>query len=128
MLHKVLKIEFVRFVIVGFIATALHYGVYYILLCFINANLAYSAGYLVSLFCNFYLSSVFTFNSKANAKKGIGFVCSHFINYLLQMLFLTIFLHLGLPEKIAPIPVFCCVFPINYLLVRTVFKTKWFQR
>lgn len=126
--RRVLKIEFIRFAIVGVIATALHYGVYYLLLYFINVNLAYSAGYIFSLLCNFYLSSVFTFNSKANVKKGVGFVCSHLINYLLHMLFLTVFLHLGIPEKLAPIPVFCCVFPINFLLVRTVFKAKWFQR
>lgn len=128
MLRRVLEIEFIRFAIVGVVATALHFGVYYILLCFINVNLAYSAGYLVSLLCNFYLSSVFTFNSKANVKKGFGFICSHFINYLLHMLFLTFFLHIGVPERLAPIPVFCCVFPINFLLVRTVFKAKWFQR
>lgn len=126
--RRVLKIEFIRFAIVGVIATALHYGVYYFLLYIINVNLAYSAGYIISLLCNFYLSSVFTFNSKVNVKKGVGFVCSHLINYLLHMLFLTIFLHIGIPKKLAPIPVFCCVFPINYLLVRTVFKAKWFQR
>lgn len=126
--RRALKIEFIRFAIVGVIATVLHYGVYYLLLIIINVNLAYSAGYLVSLLCNFYLSSVFTFNSKANVKKGVGFVFSHLINYLLHMLFLTVFLHLGIPEKLAPIPVIFCVFPINFLLVRTVFKSKWFQR
>ena len=126
--RRVLEIEFIRFAIVGVIATVIHYGIYYVLLNVVNVNIAYSAGYLTSLLCNFFLSSVFTFNSKANVKKGIGFVCSHLVNYLLHMLFLTIFLHIGIPEKLAPIPVFCCVFPINFILVRAVFKAKWFQR
>ena len=123
-----LRTEFVRFAIVGVIATAIHYGIYYVLLGWLQAHIAYTAGYLISLLCNFYLTSVFTFRSKANVKKGIGFALSHLVNYLLHMLFLTLFLHLGIPEKLAPIPVFCCVFPINFLLVRTVFKAKWFQR
>lgn len=126
--HKLLQIEFVRFAIVGIIATAIHYGLYYFLIRVLNVNIAYSIGYIVSLLCNFFLSATFTFKSSANVKKGFGFVCSHFINYLLHIGLLNLFLFLGVPEKIAPFPVFCCVIPINFLLVRTVFKAKWFQQ
>lgn len=126
--RRLLKVEFVRFAIVGVVATAIHYGLYYLLLGSLNVNIAYSIGYIVSLICNFILSASFTFKSQANVKKGFGFVCSHLINYLLHIAFLNFFLFIGIPDKVAPIPVFCCVFPINFLLVRTVFKAKWFQR
>jgi len=127
-IRKFLKIEFIRFAIVGIVATAIHYAVYYVLFRAINVNLAYTIGYLISLLCNFILSARFTFKSKANIKKGIGFVGSHLVNYLLHILFLNAFILLGVSKEFAPLPVFCCVIPINFILVRTVFKAKWFQQ
>ena len=127
-LGSFLKVEFFRFVIVGVLATAIHYGLYYVLLRVLNVNIAYSIGYIVSLICNFFLSARYTFKSQVSVKKGVGFVCSHLINYLLHIGFLNLFLFIGVSKEVAPVPVFCCVFPINFLLVRTVFKAKWFQR
>ena len=124
---RLLNSEFTRFAIVGVIATGIHYGVYYGLQLLINVNLAYTIGYLISCFCNFFLSAKFTFKSSTNIKKGIGFAVSHGINYLLHIAFLNLFLYLGISQEWAPIPVFCCVIPINFILVRTVFKAKWFQ-
>ena len=125
--RKVLDIEFVRFAIVGVVATAIHYGIYFLLLRVLGVNISYTVGYIVSWFCNFYLTSRFTFKTKANVKKGVGFALSHGVNYILHMLFLNLFIHLGTSETIAPIFVYCCVIPINFVLVRTVFKAKIFQ-
>ena len=116
--------EFVRFVIVGVIATAIHYGVYYLLEQVINVNVAYTIGYVVAWFVNLYLTSRFTFKRKLSFKKGVGFAFSHLVNYLLHMLFLNIFLAIGLSAEIAPLFVFVVVIPINFLLVRFVFKSK----
>ena len=41
--------EFVRFVMVGIFATALHYGLYFVLQRVINVNIAYTLGYALSL-------------------------------------------------------------------------------
>ena len=114
--------EFIRFVIVGIIATAIHYGVYLLLDRIIPANPAYAAGYVLSFFCNFFLTSRFTFRKKANVKKGVGFGLSHLVNFLLHMLLLNLFLHLGIRESLAPIPVYCICVPVNFLLVRFVFN------
>ncbi len=40
--------EALRFVIVGALATAIHYGIYYVLQLGIDVNVAYTAGYVVS--------------------------------------------------------------------------------
>ena len=128
LVKKLIDIEFVRFVIVGGIATIIHYGIYLLLNQFLNVNIAYSLGYIISWCCNFYLSSKFTFKSRATIKKGIGFAASHLINYLLHIIFLNLFLYIGIAEEYAPIPVYCCVIPINFILVRTVFKSNWFQK
>ena len=49
--------EFVRFVMVGIFATALHYGLYFVLQRVINVNIAYTLGYALSFIANFYLPS-----------------------------------------------------------------------
>lgn len=116
--------EIIRFGIVGIIATIIHYGIYLALNLIIVSWIAYSIGYGTSFLCNFYLSNKFTFKTKPTIKKGIGFGLSHFINYLLQVILLSIFIKLGIPDKYAPLPVFCIAVPINFLMVRFVLKSK----
>ena len=116
--------EFVRFAIVGIIATAIHYGVYYILQWFIYVNIAYTIGYIVSFIANFYLSAYFTFGRKPSWGKALGFGGAHLFNYLLPIGLLNFFLWLGLSRPLAPIPVFSIAIPVNFLLVRFVFKGK----
>ena len=106
--------EFIRFVMVGILATALHYGIYFLLQRFINVNIAYTLGYALSFIANFYLTAYFTF----------GFGGAHLFNYLLHIGLLNTFLWLGLSKTLAPIPVFAIAIPVNFLLVRFVFKRK----
>ena len=117
-------VEFIRFVLVGIFATLLHYGIYYLLQTILNVNVAYTIGYVLSFISNFYLSSYFTFRVNPSWKKLVGMGGAHGVNYLLHMLLLNLFLYLGISKIWAPIPVFAIVIPINFILVRTVFKHK----
>ena len=125
--------EFIRFCIVGVLATALHYGIYLLLLHIfaiettIWTNGAYTIGYVVSWCCNLWLTAHFTFKTDVTTKRGIGFAVSHAINYGLHIAFLNLFLWIGLSEQWAPIPTYCCVIPINFILVRTVFTSNFFR-
>ena len=116
--------EFIRFIIVGVLATALHYGIYFILQWGINVNLAYTLGYIVSFVANFYLTAYFTFNQKPSWGKAFGFGGAHLFNYLLHMCLLNLSLWLGISKPWAPIPVFLIAIPVNFLMVRYVFKKK----
>lgn len=122
LIAKFLTPEFLRFCIVGVLATAINYGVYYLCLMFCGPTLAFTIGYAVSFICNFFLTAKFTFRKDATVRKGIGFALSHLVNWGLQVLCLNIFLAIGLGEKIAPIPVYCICVPVNFLLVRFVFN------
>jgi len=117
-------IEFFRFVIVGIVATAIHYGLYYVLQTHINVNIAYSTGYLISFVCNFYLTSYFTFKVKPSFRKLFGLGGAHIVNYLIHIMLLNLFLYIGVSKPLAPIPVFMIAVPVNFLLVRFVFKSK----
>ena len=121
---KLIIREFMRFGIVGGICTALHYGIYYILQMHINVNVAYSLGYILSFIANFYLTSYFTFKSSPSWKKLFGMGGAHLVNYAIHILLLNLFLRVGIPQEWAPIPVFAIAIPVNFLLVRFVFKNK----
>jgi|SRR5574344_313217 putative flippase GtrA len=125
LLHKQSVQELLRWGIIGVIATAIHYGIYYGLNLILYTNVAYTIGYIVSFFANFYLNSHFTFKTSVSVKKGVGFGIAHIVNYCMHIIFLNLFLHLGCSETIAPIFVFIVVFPINFILVRFVFKNDF---
>ena len=114
--------EIIRFGIVGILATAIHYGIYWILQRHINHNIAYTLGYGISFICNFFLTAHFTFKKKATVKKGIGFGLTHLCNYLIQLGLLNLFIYIGINKGLASIFVFAIAIPINFLLVRFVFK------
>lgn len=115
----------VRFGIVGVVATATHYAVYWYLMRYIDTNAAYTTGYLLSFVCNYLLSSRFTFRSKTSLGNGVGFCAAHAVNYLLQILLLNVFIHMGVPRGMAPLPVYAVAVPVNFILVRLVFTRKW---
>ena len=119
---KPLVKEFIRFGVVGVLATALHYGIYYFLQSFINVNVAYTTGYVISFIVNFYLTSYFTFGTTPSWKKLVGMGGAHLVNYLLHIILLNVFLYLGVSKAWAPVPVFAI--PVNFLFVRFVFKHK----
>lgn len=116
--------EAVRFALVGGLATLLHYGIYLALQRFIQVDLAYTIGYLISFIANFYLTAYFTFRSAPSWKKLFGMGGAHAVNYLLHISLLNLFLWVGISKPLAPIPVFAIAIPVNFVLVRFVFKRK----
>lgn len=116
--------EILRFGIVGFVATVIHYGVYLLLQLRIDVNVAYTTGYFVSFIVNYILSARFTFRKKATVKNGIGFIGAHVVNYLVHVSLLNLFLWLGISRALAPIPVYSIAIPINFMMVRFVFVSR----
>lgn len=116
--------QLLRFAVVGVIATAIHYGIYLLLLRFLPESIAYTIGYAVSFVCNFILTCLYTFRKKASTRRGVGFGMAHLVNYCLHIAFLNFFLKLGVHETYAPIPVFCIVVPLNFILLSHVFNRK----
>ncbi len=120
--------EIIRFGITGAIATGIQYGLYVIFVDAVSIAPTVSTiiSYLLSFICNFFLSSYFTFNSKPNAKKGLGFACSHLVNMGLQVGLVAIFQSI-VGKTLALLPAMAICIPVNYLLVRFVFSSKYFK-
>ena len=114
--------ELIRFGIVGTTAAAIHYGIYWVLQHWMNVNVAYTIGYIISFMVNYYLSAHFTFKEKTSAKNGVGFAGAHLFNYFLQIGLFNFFLWVGLGKTLAPLAVWAISVPSNFLIVRFVFK------
>lgn len=114
--------EVIRFCLVGGLATAVHYGIYLLLQLWMWTWLAYTIGYTLSFLMNYVLTNYFTFKTKPSVQNGVGFVISHAVNYGMHIGLLELFLWIGISKVWAPIPVYCIVIPVNFLLVRFVFK------
>lgn len=114
--------EMVRFSIVGVLVTAIHYGVYWLLQLVVNVNIAWTAGYIAGFIVNYYLSAFYIFRKKTSVKNGAGFGMAHVVNYLLQMVLLNFFIWIGLSAEMAPVGIYAVSIPVNFLLVRFVFK------
>ena len=114
--------EVIRFGIVGVLATALQYAIYWLLIRWLNPTVAMTIGYLISFAFNFTASTRFTFRVKASVSHGAGFALSHAVNYLLQIAVLNVAIWLGVDESWAPIPMFAICVPVNFILVRFFLK------
>lgn len=121
------RAEFLRFCMVGGIATALHYGIYLLLQKTIMTHgvwlsVAYTAGYGLSLLANYYLTTYFTFRSKSSTARAAGFGLSHVVNYTLHILLFNLFIWLGVWEELAPACAMAIALPVNYALLHLIYK------
>lgn len=117
-----IKKEVVRFGIVGIFATISQYLLYYLLLPICSPSVAFTLSYILSFCGNYYFSAKFTFQTHTTIKRGFGFALCHLINYGLQLIVLNICIQCGVQRELAPIPVYMICIPINFILVRYVFK------
>lgn len=122
--HKHTAAQAFRFVLVGIFATALHYGIYLLLRCAIQIDVAYTIGYVLSFLANFYLTARFTFRTAPSWRRLVGMGGAHGVNYVLHMVLLNLFLWFGVPPALAPLPVFAVAVPVNFILVKVVFKNN----
>ena len=123
--NKKHKGEVLRFTITGALVTFILYAVYLPLLYLTpdTPGVAYSIGFVISFITNFILSNYYTFRTRPTFDRAILFCIVQFINYLLQILCLKFFIWVGVDDKLAPVPVWIFIFPINFLLMRVALKS-----
>lgn len=114
-----------RFGIVGLLASAIHYGIYALVLTWQgNANVAYTAGFLVSFVINYALTTYFTFRQRPSRRNAVGFVLSHILNYFVEIGLLNFFLWLGFSQWLAPILDMAVAALINFAVLHLAFRRK----
>lgn len=120
--------EILRFGMVGGFATVLQYGIYVVFVKAVGTTPVVSTliSYAISFLFNFFLSTLFTFHTRPNAMKGIGFTLSHLINMGCQTGFVVIFKGVVGPD-FALLPALAICIPLNYVLVRFALTNRRFE-
>ncbi len=122
------KQEIVRFCITGTIVTAILYGIYYALLyADFSVDVSFTTGFIVSFACNFFLTNHYTFHTKVDFENGIRFSLCQAVNFFMQYVTLKLFIAIGIPEKVALVPVWIIIFPINFWLMRSMLRSDRFR-
>ena len=129
LIKRLFGYSFVRFAFVGGVASAVNYGTYLLLLPLgLSSTVTYILAFAVSVTCNYFLSSYFTFRVKPRWHRAVKFLAAHLVNLFNELVLLNIFLYLGVSKYYAPLCVFVVAFPINYFMVRFALKGKLLQK
>ena len=122
-----------RFVLVGALGTGLQYGIYYLLLMVfqrrwpdvgILTSVAFTAGFIIEMVCNYFLTSFYTFRVRPTWKNAGGFLFGRAINYVIQLLFLNLLIWLHLSEELSGIAAITLAGVINYFILLPFYKDK----
>ena len=119
--------EFLRFCIVGVIATALDAGIFYLVRLFASYQIALVSGYCLSLIVNYLLTIYWTFKKKPTTGNLVGVIAAHMFNlFVVRMSLMWLFVNMaGIPDRIAYIPTLLISMVTNFLVVRfAVNKTE----
>lgn len=117
------RLTFVKFCIVGVIATAIDAALFY---CFSQLQLPYPIAlvlsYLISLSINYLLTVYWTFSTKPSFSNGIGIVACHLFNlFVVRMGLMWFFVEItGLSANISYIPTLIISVVTNYLIIKAV--------
>lgn len=122
-----------RFVLVGALGTGVQYGIYYLLLMVFNrhwpdmgilTSVAFTAGFVVEMVCNYFLTSYYTFRVKPSLKNIGGFLFGRALNYVIQLLFLHTMIWLHISAEWAGIIAIMLAGVINYFVLLPFFRQQ----
>ena len=123
----------VRFVLVGALGTGIQYGIYYLLLDIfqrhwqdlgILTSVAFTAGFIIEMICNYFITSFYTFKMRPSWKNAGGFLFGRAINYVLQLLLLNLLIWLHLSEEYSGILAIMLAGVINNFVLLPFYKDK----
>lgn len=116
--------QFFRFCVNGGVSAGIHYGVYVLMMQFIQIDIAYSIGYVVSFIYNFFLTCYWTFHASPTWTRLLGFSGSHVVNYLIHVVLFHLLTVWGVHRLIAPVLVLMVAVPTNFMILRFVYRNK----
>lgn len=104
-IKEIIKMQQIRFLIVGVLNTIVGYGIYALLVMFdFNYLLANTIGTIIGIIHSYIWNRYFTFNSRNSVKKEIiKFVFVYFVSYLIGLINLYFFVNNGINKYLAGI-------------------------
>ena len=116
--------EFIRFCVVGVLATILDAAIFYTVRTFAPYQIALASGYLLSLIFNYFLTVRWTFKKQTNIKNAMGLVSAHLFNlFVVRMGLMFIFVDMcSINDKIAYIPTLGISMFTNFIIIKIVLQ------
>ncbi len=118
------RAQFLRFLLNGCFAAAVHYAVYCVCQLWIEVNVAYAIGFVVSFLINYYTTCRFTFRQQPTWQHFLGFSGSHTVNFMLHVVLFWCCMQLGVHRLLAPVIVMGIAMLVQFSILRLVFKKK----
>lgn len=120
-----MKIEFIRFVIVGFINTADYYLLYLFFnqLTGLNYLPSHVISFIISMIGSFYLNSYYTYKTRPTIKKFIQFPLTYVVNITVStaaIYMLVSFFHIN--ETISPVLSVIISIPFTFVISGKILK------
>lgn len=113
--------EFIRFCIVGGIATGIDAGLFYLSKLVMPYQAAMICSYCLSLCVNYFLTVFWTFRTRPTIANGLGIVLAHLFNlFVVRMGLMKLFIGLGMGENVAFVPTLCISIVTNYIIIRFI--------
>ncbi|MCL2051112.1 MAG: GtrA family protein [Lachnospiraceae bacterium] len=114
-----LNFDFMKFVIIGGINTLGSTFLAFLMMLFMQANLAYVLSYILSLAFAYLLNAWFVFKQKPEISKLFRFCLAYIPNFLINNgTFIIVYNIMGFHEYIALVISVCIGMPVTYLCVK----------
>lgn len=114
-----------RFLTSGLINSSASYGIYWLLLRFLDYRISYTVSYISGIILAYILNSQIVFSHRINFKSFIFYPLVYFICYLIGSTILIFFVHfLEVRKDLGAILTMICVFPVSFLLNILYFRNS----
>jgi putative flippase GtrA len=122
---KYINSEFIRYVAVGLVNTALTYGVFVLCLRLMPYQVAYTVAYVLGIGTSYVLQSWLAFREPLSWKKAIQYPGVYVVQYILGLFFLSVLVtYLMIAPEIASLVNIVLTIPITFFLTHYIIKKK----
>ena len=117
--------QFIKFLGVGTVNTAVTYILYLLLLFIFSYQISYTITYIFGVWLSYWLNLKFVFQEVGSVKKMVLFPLVYVIQYVLGLFILYIIINkFNIAKEIAPIFVVLITTPIIFILTRKVLTSR----
>jgi putative flippase GtrA len=117
--------RFCKFASVGVLNTVLSFGIYFILMHFINYNVAYFIAFFAGVIASYFFNASIVFPSVLKWRSVFIFSAFYLIQYAFSAPLLILLVEIFDAGKVfSPLIVVVFMLPINYFIVRFIFTDK----
>ena len=114
--------EFIRFCIVGVIATGIDAALFYAAKTIVPYQVALVIGYLTSLTVNYYLTTKWTFKVKQTWTNLVGIISVHLVNlFVVRMGLMYLFVQrMGLDSSVSYVPMLVISIIFSFVAIKII--------